>query len=54
VLQIDKKVEREIVNHRALVHPNIVRFREVARHALASFKGRRPSNCIQSLIICGL
>ncbi len=28
-LQIDKNVEREIVNHRTLLHPNIIKFREV-------------------------
>jgi len=27
--QIDKNVEREIVNHRTLLHPNIIKFREV-------------------------
>lgn len=27
--KIDKNVEREIINHRALLHPNIIRFREV-------------------------
>lgn len=27
--QIDKNVEREIINHRLLLHPNIIRFREV-------------------------
>lgn len=27
--QIDKNVEREIINHRSLLHPNIIRFREV-------------------------
>ena len=27
--QVDKNVEREIVNHRMLNHPNIVGFREV-------------------------
>ena len=29
VVQIDKNVEREIVNHRTLLHPNIIKFREV-------------------------
>ncbi len=28
-LQITKYVEREIINHRCLVHPHIVQFREV-------------------------
>ena len=28
-VQIDENVERELINHRTLVHPNIVRFREV-------------------------
>ncbi|KAK9121055.1 hypothetical protein Syun_018672 [Stephania yunnanensis] len=27
--KIDKKVEREIINHRSLRHPNIVQFKEV-------------------------
>lgn len=27
--QIDEKVQREIINHRSLRHPNIVRFKEV-------------------------
>lgn len=31
-MQIDKNVEREIINHRMLSgHPNIVRFREVRK-----------------------
>ena len=29
VQQIDRNVERELVNHRSLLHPNIVRFKEV-------------------------
>lgn len=29
VLQIDEHVQREIINHRSLKHPNIVRFKEV-------------------------
>ena len=28
-LQIDKNVERELINHRSLLHPNIIRFKEV-------------------------
>ena len=28
--QIDKNVEREIVNHRTLLHPNIIKFREAS------------------------
>ena len=27
--QIDENVQREIINHRSLRHPNIVRFKEV-------------------------
>lgn len=27
--QIDEHVQREIVNHRSLKHPNIIRFKEV-------------------------
>ncbi|KAJ9510622.1 hypothetical protein QJQ45_027499 [Haematococcus lacustris] len=30
MLQINKNVEREVLNHRLLVHPNIVAFREVS------------------------
>lgn len=29
MLQIDENVQREIINHRSLRHPNIVRFKEV-------------------------
>lgn len=29
VLQIDEHVQREIMNHRSLKHPNIIRFKEV-------------------------
>ncbi len=28
-VQIDENVQREIVNHRSLRHPNIIRFKEV-------------------------
>lgn len=28
--QIDEHVQREIMNHRALKHPNIIRFKEVS------------------------
>jgi hypothetical protein len=28
-LQIDENVAREIINHRSLRHPNIIRFKEV-------------------------
>lgn len=27
--KIDKNVEREIINHRMLIHPNIIKFNEV-------------------------
>ena len=30
VSQIDENVKREIINHRSLRHPNIVRFKEVS------------------------
>lgn len=30
MLQIDENVQREIINHRSLRHPNIVRFKEVS------------------------
>ena len=29
MFQIDEHVQREIMNHRSLKHPNIVRFKEV-------------------------
>lgn len=29
-VQIDENVQREIINHRSLRHPNIVRFKEVS------------------------
>jgi hypothetical protein len=29
VLQIDINVEREVLNHKQLVHPNVVQFKEV-------------------------
>ena len=28
-MQIDEHVQREIINHRSLKHPNIIRFKEV-------------------------
>lgn len=28
-VQIDENVQREIINHRSLRHPNIIRFKEV-------------------------
>ena len=31
-VQIDENVQREIINHRSLRHPNIVRFKEVSVH----------------------
>lgn len=31
LLQVTKYVEREILNHRCLVHPHIVQFKEVSR-----------------------
>lgn len=30
-VQIDENVQREIINHQSLRHPNIVRFKEVIR-----------------------
>jgi hypothetical protein len=33
-LQISKNVEREILNHKRLLHPNVVQFKEVCRCAL--------------------
>lgn len=29
LLQVDKNVEREILNHRMLINPNVVGFKEV-------------------------
>jgi hypothetical protein len=37
-LQIDHNVEREIVNHKTLLHPNVIQFREV-RSAAEKTKG---------------
>ncbi len=37
-LQIDENVERELINHRTLVHPNIVKFREVRKVAEGMFQ----------------
>lgn len=34
VLQIDEHVQREIMNHRSLKHPNIIRFKEVSKSKL--------------------
>jgi len=34
VLQIDEHVQREIMNHRSLKHPNIIRFKEVGKRIL--------------------
>lgn len=36
VLQIDEHVQREIMNHRSLKHPNIIRFKEVSKVNLCS------------------
>lgn len=32
--QIDENVQREIINHRSLRHPNIIRFKEVNDYAI--------------------
>lgn len=37
VLQIDEHVQREIMNHRSLKHPNIIRFKEVIMQLLFSW-----------------
>jgi len=37
VLQIDEHVQREIINHRSLKHPNIIRFKEVPNSRLFGF-----------------
>jgi len=36
-LQIDENVQREIINHRSLRHPNIVRFKEVCARLLLDY-----------------
>ena len=36
MLQIDKNVERELINHRSLLHPNIIRFKEVSPSSFGS------------------
>ena len=33
-LQIDENVQREIINHRSLRHPNIIQFKEVSAASL--------------------
>ena len=45
VSQIDENVKREIINHRSLRHPNIVRFKEVSYIFLGFYlkNGLRPS-----------
>lgn len=40
--QIDKNVEREILNHRCLYHPNIIRFMEVSPLPFASSSCYHP------------
>lgn len=40
--QIDENVQREIINHRSLRHPNIVRFKEVNQ---TSFQYLSISKC---------
>lgn len=35
--QIDEHVQREIMNHRSLKHPNIVRFKEVSNQLCQHF-----------------
>jgi len=42
-VQIDENVYREIINHRSLRHPNIIRFKEVGRYG--------PKRLIARLII---
>ncbi len=42
VVQVTKYVEREILNHRVLMHPHIVQFKEV-RHASIALSSR---NCM--------
>lgn len=36
-VQIDENVQREIINHRSLKHPNIIRFKEVSQDYDAIF-----------------
>lgn len=38
-LQIDEHVQREIMNHRSLKHPNIIRFKEVSELKVPMSKG---------------
>ncbi|KAI3437391.1 uncharacterized protein J3R85_005372 [Psidium guajava] len=37
MLQIDENVQREIINHRSLRHPNIVRFKEMVENFLREY-----------------
>ena len=42
---LSKNTEREIVNHRKLLHPNIIRFREVEPFVVARLD-RRPADLV--------
>ena len=52
MMQIDENVERELVNHRTLIHPNIVKFREVRTHALISPYSEMLSVLLATLAAC--
>lgn len=41
LLQVTKYVEREIINHRQLVHPHIIQFKEVRGGARARWRSRQ-------------
>jgi hypothetical protein len=47
LLQIDENVYREIINHRSLRHPNIIRFKEVSSSAVAIPPIRSPFQFFQ-------
>eukprot|EP00955_Chlamydomonas_euryale_P107207 365748-Chlamydomonas_euryale.AAC.11 len=47
--QVDKNVEREILNHRVLKHPNIIAFKEV-RGRLRAGRGRGTRGVLPHLL----
>ena len=46
-MQIDINVEREVLNHKTLVHPNIVQFREVSCRSQAHPRSCKHSEGLQ-------
>lgn len=48
-MQITKYVEREIINHRCLVHPHIIQYKEVRTLRAAWISPARPRSFVPSL-----